>query len=415
MRTELFRREVIEAKRDRVLGDVVYASPISYWLFSTFAFALAIAVICFAVWGEYTRKSSVAGYLAPDQGLIKVYAPYTGVVVKQLVQEGQSVEADAPLFILSMAQESSASADPHADTLAKLAERRKSLRNTIAAQIRIDRINADALNRDIEGMQTELLHLALEIDVQEKRVANAEAVQAKYQALNANQYAAKLEVQRQKEQILSLRAALYGLYRAQATARRSLEQARLNLPGADLKAANARAALEREIAELDAQITEQQQRRDVVIRAPRAGLATAVLAKLGQTLSADMPLLSILPEGSVLEAHLLVPSKSIGFVSEGQVVAIRYQAFPYQRFGSYRGNIEEIAKTLIAEHDTELPLKLSEPAYRVTVRLNEQGIHAYQKQLPLQAGMLLDADILLDRRPLYQWILDPLYSITRKS
>jgi len=43
--------------------------------------------------------------------------------------------------------------------------------------------------------------------------------------------------------------------------------------------------------------------------------------------------------------------------------------------------------------------------------LDEQTVSAYGKALPLQAGMLLDADIIVDSRTLVEWILDPLYSL----
>ena len=40
-----------------------------------------------------------------------------------------------------------------------------------------------------------------------------------------------------------------------------------------------------------------------------------------------------------------------------------------------------------------------------------QAVRAYGRQYPLQSGMELDANIELDRRRLYQWVLDPLYSV----
>ena len=48
---------------------------------------------------------------------------------------------------------------------------------------------------------------------------------------------------------------------------------------------------------------------------------------------------------------------------------------------------------------------------RVTVSLDSQSVKAYGQDFALQSGMLLDASIWLDRRKLYQWLLDPLYSV----
>jgi membrane fusion protein len=60
------------------------------------------------------------------------------------------------------------------------------------------------------------------------------------------------------------------------------------------------------------------------------------------------------------------------------------------------------------------PAAGGEPMYRVTVDLAAQAIPVYGKPQPLQAGMQLDADLLQDTRPLYEWVLDPLYSLTGK-
>jgi membrane fusion protein len=92
-------------------------------------------------------------------------------------------------------------------------------------------------------------------------------------------------------------------------------------------------------------------------------------------------------------------------------VALRYQAFPYQRFGSYQGRVAEISRSIVLPNETALPSPIAEPAYRVTVTLDSQFVQAYGRNLSLQAGMLLDASIWLERRRLYEWLLDPLYSL----
>jgi membrane fusion protein len=50
--------------------------------------------------------------------------------------------------------------------------------------------------------------------------------------------------------------------------------------------------------------------------------------------------------------------------------------------------------------------------YRVTVALEAQAVKAYGAELPLQAGMFLEADSWLERRRIIEWIFDPLDSIT---
>ena len=55
-----------------------------------------------------------------------------------------------------------------------------------------------------------------------------------------------------------------------------------------------------------------------------------------------------------------------------------------------------------------------EPFYRVTVSLGRQAITAYGKPESLRPGMVLDADVLGERRALIEWIFEPLYSLGGK-
>jgi membrane fusion protein len=125
-------------------------------------------------------------------------------------------------------------------------------------------------------------------------------------------------------------------------------------------------------------------------------------------------LLSILPEESKLEGLLYVPSRAVGFVETGNKVLMRYQAYPYQKFGQYSGTVREIARTALQPDELKLLGTPEETYYRIVVTLDAPYVMAYGKQVPLQDGMQLEADILLDTRKLYEWVLEPLYSLTGK-
>src|SRR5206468_6559979 len=114
------------------------------------------------------------------------------------------------------------------------------------------------------------------------------------------------------------------------------------------------------ISVLDQQLTEHEAKRTILVTAPSDGTATAVLADVGQMTSATQPLVSLLPTDASLRAELFVPSRSIGFITTGQAVAMRYQAVPYQRFGSYTGRVAEISRTLILPGETIVPFALPE-------------------------------------------------------
>ena len=169
-------------------------------------------------------------------------------------------------------------------------------------------------------------------------------------------------------------------------------------------------ALRSQLAETEQRVAEIEGRRAYVLRAPIAGRVSTLQAAVGRAVDPRQPQLSILPRDSVLEAELFVPTQAIGFVRPGQEVRILFDAFPYQRFGTYGGRVIRVTKTMLTSADVSAPVPLQQPAYKVTVVLDRQDVTAYGERIPLQSDMLLRADILLERRPLLTWLLDPLLS-----
>ncbi|HSN97267.1 MAG TPA: hypothetical protein VLS89_03180, partial [Candidatus Nanopelagicales bacterium] len=131
-----------------------------------------------------------------------------------------------------------------------------------------------------------------------------------------------------------------------------------------------------------------------------------------------VPLLSIVPTGSKLVAHIFCPSRAVGFLRIGARVLLRYAAYPYQKFGHHHGTVLSISHSAVSPG--ELPGRLAglsslvgstEPVYRVTIGLARQGVNAHGEVLRLDPGMLLEADVLLERRRLIEWVLEPLHTL----
>ncbi|OAI05257.1 HlyD family secretion protein [Methylomonas methanica] len=411
MKHELFRQQALDFKRDKPLGEVIHVESLSFSFLTALAVSSALLLVAFAFWGEYTRKSHVNGYLSPSMGLIKVYAPQAGTLIEKHVREGQAVKAGDTLFVLSTEISSRETPQAQAAAIEQLKQRRESLETELVKQEQIDQIQYRSVLDRLHGMQRELQQVNSEIDTQQQRLAGAAATSQRYQQLLSTKFVSAVQAQQKQDEWLDHQAKLQALQRVQMTLQRDIRSAQLEADSSQMKFKNQRAAIERNISTLAQNITESESRRNIVITAPHDGTVTTILAEQGQNATTANPLLSILPLGAKLQAQLLVPSSAVGFVEQGQTVSVRYQAFPYQRFGSHQGRIVEIAKTLITPKEADLPVTLQEPVYRVTVEIDKQAVQAYRQDIPLQSGMLLDADIWLDHRRLIEWVFDPLYSI----
>jgi membrane fusion protein len=99
---QLFRQEAIDAQREKFLGDATIARPVPFWVFTLLAAGTALLLIAVSVWGQYTRRERVEGYLALDTGAARVLIPDAGRVTELLVKEGEDVKAGDAMAKISL-------------------------------------------------------------------------------------------------------------------------------------------------------------------------------------------------------------------------------------------------------------------------------------------------------------------------
>lgn len=119
MSNDLFRKEALEARRTSWLGGISLVQPLRLWFLTAGASLAAVAIVFFLLLGTYTRRSTVIGQLVPSHGLATVLAPYTGVVNRIKVAEGQWVSEGQSLAVVMVPRATPAGGD----TLAALSQR----------------------------------------------------------------------------------------------------------------------------------------------------------------------------------------------------------------------------------------------------------------------------------------------------
>ena len=415
----LFRDEVVEAQRTQWLGPVLLTPRRSHTLLAAFAVLTLIVLGAFLSVGEFTRKAHLNGWLVPREGLVRVFAPQSGVVTELNVREGSEVTKNAPLFVLSAERQSSLVGPTQAEITRLIAVRRQSLQNEITQQERLLSQQRSGLATRIDAIRRELDQFSAEIAIQISRAELTTASTERLRELNRLGFASVTQLQQQQELELEQRGRLRTLERTRAERQRELDTLTSEYNDLPIKAQAQLATLSRNVSSLEQDRAESEARRQIVIIAPQAGIVTAIQAELGGNANTSAPLMSIVPAGATLDAHIFAPRRAVGFVRPGQNVMLRYQSFAYQKFGHYRGTIESVSQSAVSP--AELPTQLSglstligtaEPIYRIIVRLDRQSVTAYGELRPLQPGMQLEADVLLERRKLFEWMLEPLYTLT---
>ena len=417
----LFRPEVVTARQTQWLGTVILAPRLSYGFFTAFAALTTGAILGLLCFADYPRTARINGWLVPQQGLVRVMAPQTGVVTHLYVHEGVAVRQGEPLLMLSAELHSTARGATQTAIVRQLAARHASLAEERHQQERLLAQQMRALADRLRTLQAEQAQFEREIALQRDRLRLAEKSEQMYRILRERDMASELEAQQAEAGRIEQATRLSNLERQRIVTQRERFTLEGELKDLPFKVQAQIAIINRSSAEVEQQLAEVEARREIVVAAPQTGTVTAIQAEPGGTATPTVPLLSIVPAGAQLEAHLFSPSRAMGFVQPGQRVLLRYQAYPYQKFGHYEGIVTHVSRSAMSPG--ELPPQLAgltslyganEPVYRLLVRLASQTITAYGQALPLQPGMQLEADVVIDRRRLIEWLLDPLFTLTGK-
>lgn len=413
MTLPLFRPEAVEAGRQQWLGEVRLVRPLALSVFVLLLVLCAIAIGAWLALGEYTRKAHVRGVLVPDRGWIRLVSPQVATVVERRAVQGQAVRAGDVLFVLSLdhhTRDGGAQQRVHRS----LQARQDSLIESLQAQQRLSREQDAALALRLNTLARETAQLESEMELQRQRLLLSQQSQARLESLRAEGFATTAQIQSKGEEVLGLRAQVAALERQRSTLARdiaALEGQRRELP---LQVRARAGELEREAQALAKESAENDVKHELVIRAPQDGTVATVLAEPGQSVAPDAALASLVPADARLQAHLYAPSSALGFIRPEQPVRLRVAAFPHQKFGHQAGQVKQVSSTpLQAGELAALPLasKPNEPLYRVTVTLEQQHVMAYGRAEPLAAGMQLEADVLLERRRLVEWLFAPVLGL----
>jgi membrane fusion protein len=482
----LFRPAVIEAQRRRVFGCVTLHQPARLAAFTAVAtISVAIGTAYLAL-GQFARKETVAGWIAPEAGLSAVYAPRGGVADAVLVRQGDYVAEGQPLMRLALdvagadgaivplqrAQtrarlteielQATASAQRFSEESVRLSERASATFERFAAEdARLMEAARGSTNRFAQddarladraaAARADASRIETSRDLAQGQLAIAERAEGQARVLISKGYMASTEADRRAQAAISARAQVGDLnrqiqsrlaeaqdfegqrqslraahkaemadisrQRATLAASRSGETGDLMRQRQALGPARASEASQLRSAktQLETGLTELSVQDGYVVRAPIAGRVASLNIRAGEAANPNVPLISLAPKGSPMEAQILVPTRAAGFITEGQRVRLMVDAFPFQQFGAIQGEVREIARSALRPGEINAPFEFKEPVYRIRVALTGPGIQAYGKDRPLQPGMTLKADVITDKRTFLSWLFDPLLAARARA
>ncbi|NCV85400.1 MAG: HlyD family type I secretion periplasmic adaptor subunit [Oxalobacteraceae bacterium] len=129
---------------------------------------------------------------------------------------------------------------------------------------------------------------------------------------------------------------------------------------------------------------------------------------IGGVVTPAQVLMLLVPSDAPIEVDAQLPNKDIGFVHVGQTVEVKIETFPYTRYGTVHGKVLNLSRDAI--QDDKLGL-----TYLAKIQLEKSVVQVNGRELPLQPGMAVTAEINTGKRRVIEYLLSPLMAHVSES
>lgn len=412
MSSPLFRKEAIQHQQDQLLGSVLLTQSLATWLLSALLVIFILVLGAFLALGSYSRKETVQGFIIPSHGLVHVTVEQPTHIKSVFVKDAVYIEANQPIFSVEPPGQYQNGQAFNDRQLHSTKQKQHILKAKLQRLVSLQAQEERALVLENEQIELSLAsgkrQLTLLAQILQSRSEELERATTLFndQLISEQQFdQASQQVLRQQQEVEQLHQQL-GQWQIDLSQNQLKQRA---LPG---QFRSQQEDLSWQLEDLNVEAARLHHHQQFTVTASQKGHLIDIRVGPGERVVPGQTLATIIPHESQLQAHLLVPTQAAGFIALEQEVQLRYGAFPFQKFGVYKGQVTHVGQTvLLPVEQTHLPVQLSGPAYLVTVSLQSPTVRAYQQEFSLKPGMLLEADITLGKRSLLEWLLEPIFSL----
>lgn len=404
----LFRKQAIESLSKKIPGRPICLMPHPWlWLngLLVILFLSTAILICNA---EYSRKESVRGWLISRSGVARVANSTAAVVSEVSRMPGDHVAKGEPLIYLSMDATLPDGNRKSEQVLTQLREEMLEIDTQLELSRQQQDLESAGIIRQLQAFDNGVRALLSRFEDQRQRVALGREKLRRIEGVVDTGAVTEWDVLRQREEVGALEQDLGRLEQDIASQQRERERLKGQRDSLPVQAGIQRSVLKARRMQLSQVISEHESRRLSVLTSPVAGTIASIEASAGDSIAPRQLLMTVLPEDMDLAAEIYVPSRAAGFVRPGQTVRISYDAFPQQKFGTFRGQIERVSTFVVLPGEIPQPFPLLEATYKVRVDIHDAVINTSIGPAGLRPGMLLGAEIVLEKRNLIDWLLEPL-------
>lgn len=411
---QFYRKEYLTVKAEVPAGRILIRSSYSQNVMVLVCIIIFLAFFLLAFFGEYTRKATLQGVVTPYGGMVNVQSGSMGYIEDLLVKEGEAVVAGQAIYKVNTERHNE-NGEPikpmlnlSYNTQIKIIKER-----IVQERKRVD-VELNSLHDDIEKLKINIQNTKSIVSLSRQELELRQALFADKEKLLKSGHISEIEYANEQLEVNGVASKHESNVLNYNAKNRELAALKNAIESTMINSAITIKDLERQLEVVVQERSEFLYQTDTRVVAPTSGVVASVLVKEGHSVITGQTLLVLVPKGKVF-VEVYAPSRDIGFIDVGQKVKLRFEAFPYQKFGVQSGIVESVSRTAVSPdvitNQRLIKADKVEGLYQVRITLDKQTITAYGREESLKSGMAVTADVEVDTRKLYEWVLEPMYSI----
>ncbi len=173
------------------------------------------------------------------------------------------------------------------------------------------------------------------------------------------------------------------------------------------------------------QLAKAQLRRQLVeLRADRdSTVLTVAKVSVGSVLQPGQQLFTLMPDDARLDIEANIAGKDDGYVSLGDPVAVKFDTFPFTRYGMAHGTLRHVSANSFTGQDNQesvagvvpVPQGSVDPYYRARISLDKIDLHGVPEGFRITPGMPVEADIKVGKQSILSYMMQRVLPIAKTA
>ncbi len=412
---KIYRPEFFEAQRSNDKKSILLKSSFNQHVLLCFSVLLLLMLSLFVIFAEYTRRESLIGVVSPIGGVVSVKTQSSGHIYEHFLSEGDRVSVGQKLFRVKSELYDYKGQGLKEEVLRSIDER---IKNKIKSKEK----ESERIDREVKYHTDEIERLGGEIELIEeiiflskRELDISQDFYIKNKKLNDKSFVTDIELKKISMDVLDKKSNYKKNSLELLSLKRQIQKYRSKIDSLGFERDIILNSIEQNIEEIKKEKAEFLFGSNSQTISPVDGTLASVIVDKGHPVSSGQTVLMIIPDGEACYVELYSPSRNIGFIKPGQVVRIKFDAFPYEKFGIQPGTVISVSKTAVSSDMLTNKKLIAEfdngGYYKVTIKLDKPTITVYGREALLIPGMTAEADIELETRRVYEWIFEPIFRL----